>query len=163
LTAAKDLLTIPHARFIICGEGPYRLQLELQAKSMGLTNIHFLPLQPIEKFNAFLNMADVHLIIQKKNAGDLVMPSKLTNILSVGGLAIVTCDAGTTLYKTLQENTIGIAIAPENPAMLSQSILQAINNNSKIRHTAREYAVTLLSKDTILSRYLSCISFKAGI
>jgi len=31
----------------------------------------FFPLQPLEKFNAFLNMADAHLILQKADAGHL--------------------------------------------------------------------------------------------
>jgi colanic acid biosynthesis glycosyl transferase WcaI len=49
-----------------------------------------MPLQPLEMFNRFLNVADIHLVIEKISAGDLVMPSKLTKILAVGELSIVT-------------------------------------------------------------------------
>lgn len=46
-------------------------------------------------------MAEMRLVIQKINADGLVMPSKLTNIIAVGGMAIVTANPGTSLYELL--------------------------------------------------------------
>jgi len=43
----------------------------------GLHNVRWLPLQPVEKLNELLNLADVHLLPQRADAADLVMPSKL--------------------------------------------------------------------------------------
>jgi colanic acid biosynthesis glycosyl transferase WcaI len=40
-----------------------------------------MPLQPLEKFKRFLDIAGMHLVIQKVNAGDLAKPSKLTDTL----------------------------------------------------------------------------------
>ncbi|WP_205703494.1 WcaI family glycosyltransferase [Hymenobacter radiodurans] len=71
-------------KFIICGSGPYKDHLIRLAQELNLTNIQFFPVQPLEKFNYFLNLADVHLVIQKCSTCDLVMPSKLTTILAIG-------------------------------------------------------------------------------
>ncbi len=53
-------------------------------------------------------MADVHFVMQKANVAHHVMPSKLTTILSVGGLAIITANAGSGLYKMITDNNIGL-------------------------------------------------------
>ena len=79
---------LPDLKFIICGSGPYKKELQKMADSLNLNNVNFFPTQPFEKFNQFLNLADLHLIIQKASASDLVMPSKLTTILAVGGISL---------------------------------------------------------------------------
>ncbi len=42
-------------------------------------------------------MGDCHLVVQKRGAADAVLPSKLTNILAVGGNAVITAEAHTEL------------------------------------------------------------------
>ena len=98
LYAANEFETLGRLKFIICGSGPYKKKLQTMAENLKLDNLRFLPLQPFEKFNQFLNLADLHLIIQKASASDLVMPSKLTTILSSGGLTLITANEGSGLY-----------------------------------------------------------------
>jgi colanic acid biosynthesis glycosyl transferase WcaI len=51
--AAKELKrTNPNIHFILCGEGPQRASLETIAA--GFANIHFLPLQPADRFSELL-------------------------------------------------------------------------------------------------------------
>jgi len=47
-------------------------------------NVIWIPLQPLERLNDLLNMADIHLLPQRSGAADLLMPSKLTGMLSSG-------------------------------------------------------------------------------
>lgn len=155
IEAAGQLQENKSIQFIICGEGPYKNKLQLIVAEIQLKNIHFLPLQPFEFFNEFLNMASLHLIIQKKNAGDLVMPSKLTTILAVGGLALVTADIGSSLYNVIHHNKIGLVAAPENSVALSLAIEAEISEGSStLKENARKYAVSYLSIDNILKGYM---------
>lgn len=141
-------------QFVICGSGPYRNTLEKLANEKELKNITFLELQPPEKLNKFLNMADVHLVMQKANVADHVMPSKLTTILSVGGLTIVTANAASGLYKMITENNIGLVCPAENIPALSQIIEQALSKDySNICNNARSYAANILSIDKIMNHY----------
>lgn len=112
----------PSLLFVISGSGPYKLKLQESIAQKGITNILFIELQPTDVFNHLLNYVDCHLIIQKKQAADLLLPSKLTNILAVGGLCIVTAAPGTSLYETVHINQLGIVIAPENAGALQSSI-----------------------------------------
>ena len=51
------------------------------------------PLQSYDALPALLKMGDCHLVVQKRGAADAVLPSKLTNILAVGGNAVITAEA----------------------------------------------------------------------
>lgn len=151
---AKEFDKFDHIKFVICGSGPYKEQLVGLKNNLGLNNLIFLPLQPFANFNTFLNIADVHLVLQKSNAGDLVMPSKLSTILSVGGVPIVTARPGTSLYDIMKSSDMGILIDPENEEALKKSIEDALTIDLTTKAcNARAYAQNYFSVDEVLSRY----------
>lgn len=82
------------------------------AQQRGLRNMQFFPLQSYDALPALLKMGDCHLLVQKRGAADAVLPSKLTNILAVGGNAVITAEAHTELGQ-LCENLSGIAVCVE--------------------------------------------------
>jgi colanic acid biosynthesis glycosyl transferase WcaI len=154
LQAAQALKEDRHLKFLICGSGPYKERLVMQAAEMGLENVIFFPLQPFERFNHFLNMADVHLVIQKANASDLVMPSKLTTILAVGGLALITANSGTSLHDLVSTHNMGILVDAENQAALNEGILRSVNEDVReIAGNGRAYAENYLSVSRIMGRF----------
>lgn len=156
ISIADDFQQYPFIQFIICGNGPYRNKLQEFAKNRNLMNISFLPLQPLHIFNEFLNMSDVHLVLQKKNACDLMMPSKLAGILSSGGLALVTAEQGSTLHKIIKANNMGVVINCEDENLLSSTILACCSGDYQARtHNAREYAMRELNREVILKRLFS--------
>jgi colanic acid biosynthesis glycosyl transferase WcaI len=154
LDAAEQLK--PHAdfKFVICGTGPYKEKLLDIKNAKNLDNVIFLALQPYERLNMFLNMADVHLVLQRANAADLVMPSKLTAILSVGGLAIVTASEGAGLFDVIHLNKMGILVEPEQTPALVQSIMSSLDSSADyMKENARLYAEEYLSIDEIFRKY----------
>lgn len=151
LHAAKAFEEQKNLKFLICGSGPYKEKLQNLANSLKLYNVFFLPLQPFEKFNDFLNVADVHLIMQKGSASDLVMPSKLTTILSIGGLALVTANKDTGLHTLVKKHQIGILVESENQQSLNDGIQMAISGkHGHLNKNARLYAETYLSIGQIM-------------
>lgn len=157
LQAADHFKTRKEVKFIICGSGPYKTTLESMAKSMGLSNIYFFPLQPLEVFNSFLNLAQVHLVIQKTDASDLMMPSKLTAILAVGGLALITANQGAGLHSLVTNHGVGIVVDAENQVALNDGIESALcesTQNDQIRKASRQYAEAYLDKDQIMQRFV---------
>ncbi len=157
LTAAREYLG-SCVKFLICGSGPYKDKLHLLSEEMELNNVIFFPLQPLEEFNRFLNMADVHLVIQKANASDLVMPSKLTTILAVGGLAVITANYDSSLHSLVSEYNMGILAEAETEEALVKAIAVALhNNNDLVKANARRYAEEFLSIDKVMQRYVAAI------
>jgi len=146
-------------KYVICGTGSYKDHLIAMVEDKKLENVYFLPLQPNESFNRFLNMADLHLIIQKKDAGDLVMPSKLTTMLSIGGVVLATANPGTSLYDTLYHHKIGILVEPENNVALYEAIIAHVNSGSvEQQEHIRNYAVSNISINGVMSSFLKQVN-----
>ncbi len=160
LDVAYKFKNMPRVKFIICGNGAYKIRLLDQARKTNIPNLHFIPLQPEEDFNNFLNIADVHLIIQKEDASDLVMPSKLTTILAVGGRVIATAKPQTTLYNVIMNNDIGVVVSPEDPEQLYYAILESTKNIKRIAEKSRKYALENLSIEEIMKSFLDEINLR---
>ncbi len=153
--AAEKFCNKKHIKFIICGTGPYKEKLQNLTKRLSLNNVLFFPLQPTENFNKFLNMADVHLVIQKAKASDLVMPSKLTTILSVGGLALITANVDSGLHALTKKYKMGILVKAENQEALNNGIEEALTSNmrNKIMNNARQYAENYLEINIVMKAF----------
>jgi colanic acid biosynthesis glycosyl transferase WcaI len=156
--AAKLLSKIPNLKFVICGSGPYKEKLKTLKEELGANNVHFLSLQPIEKLNGLLNMADLHLVIQKANASDLMMPSKLTSILSVGGVAVITTPKSSSLYEMVSANNIGVVTEPGSRVELTAAIEKLIYANKEpISKNAASYAKEFFSTEKVFHRFTACL------
>jgi len=155
LQSAKALKSYHQLRFVICGTGPYKENLKGMAEQMNLKNVSFMPLQPKEDFNFFLNMADLHLVIQKEKASDLVMPSKLTTILAVGGLSLITANSESSLYQLTRKYQMGVLVNAENQEALNEGILTTFQNkeNQLIKEAARAYAEQYLAIDKVMESF----------
>ena len=154
IDVADELRSDEALKFVICGAGPYKQRLEEMTRERGLKNVLFYPIQDLDKFNEFLNVADVHLVLQKSDASDLLLPSKLTTILAVGGLALVTADPDTSLYDEIAGNNAGILIRPDDPDALLEGIKDAVyNDHGDKRQNARRYAENNLSADRLLRSF----------
>ncbi|ECG2498422.1 glycosyltransferase, partial [Salmonella enterica subsp. enterica serovar Enteritidis] len=143
--------------FAIVGQGGGKARLENMARERGLANIKFLPLQPYDALPALLKMGDCHLVVQKRGAADAVLPSKLTNILAVGGNAVITAEPHTELGQLCARYPgIAVCVEPESTDALVNGISQALampKNNT----TAREYAERTLNKENVLRQFIADI------
>lgn len=155
IEAAARLAARPELVFLIVGEGAGKPALLEMARARGLGNVVFAPLQSYEDLPALLASADVHLVIQKRGAADAVLPSKLTNILAVGGNAVITADPDTSL-GLLCANFAGIAalVEPESVDALLSGIQVALAMPQP-NATATRYADEYLDKDRILLRFIA--------
>jgi len=143
--------------FIISGEGPYKQKLIERSQEKDLKNIIFLNLMPIEEFNRMLNAAYIHLVIQKEAGSDFFLPSKLTNILGIGGCAIVTATPNTSLYNILSENNCGCLIPPSNVQKLCNAIEMLDNDNEQrnlYSQNALQYANRFLYQKSVTENYM---------
>lgn len=143
----RDDLTI-----VICGDGPNKPQLmELAA---GLPNVVFQDLQPRERLGELMSLATVHLLPQLAGAADLVLPSKLTNMLASGRPVIAAAAAGTALATEVSHG--GIAVEPGSAEAFAQALETLLNDDdlrARLGDAARERALEAWDPERILERF----------
>jgi colanic acid biosynthesis glycosyl transferase WcaI len=138
--------------FVLCGDGPARSTIE--QLSAGLQNVRLLTLQPAERLNELLNLADIHVLPQRAEVADFVMPSKLTNMLASGRPVVATAALGTQVDTVVRQ--CGIVVPPGDVAAFAKAIASLADDPAR-RHAmgraAREYAEANWARDEILSRF----------
>lgn len=140
-------------KFIFCGDGPARRKLE--AACQGLANVSFLPLQPTERLAELLGTADLHLLPQRPEAADLVLPSKLTGMLASGRPVIAMAEIGT----GLSEEVTGCGIVvPANGSAMAEAVIAlaaAPDERKRLGTAARQRAERSWRKDVVIGRFES--------
>lgn len=147
--AAKLLADEPNLVFVFCGNGAGRPDLEKQTK--GLHNVRFLDLQPAERLNDLLGLADIHLLPQRADAADLVMPSKLTGMLASGRAVVATAHAETELGRVVSK--CSVITPPGDIATFADAIRNLARDperRSALGKAGREYAEMKLNIGHIL-------------
>jgi colanic acid biosynthesis glycosyl transferase WcaI len=152
LVAAARALEDSDLTFVICGEGPGRPALEEAAR--GLSNVIVRDIQPVRDLPDLLSLATVHLLPQISAAADLVLPSKLTNMLASGRPIVATAAAGTGLHYEV--NQCGIATRPGSIAEFVAAISELLADPAlrmRLGDEGRRKAEEALSLEKILSGF----------
>ncbi len=141
-----------HIQFVFCGNGPGRAELE--ALCVDSSNVRFMDLQPIERLGELLGLADIHLLPQRANAADLVMPSKLTGMLSSGRPVIASARPDTELGMVAAQ--YGLAVPPEDAPALATAIELLAGQpvlRAQLGRAARLHAESRIERDAVLRQF----------
>ncbi|KRA97759.1 hypothetical protein ASD83_11740 [Devosia sp. Root685] len=156
LDAARALAHRGDITFVISGNGPYRAELEATASDLG--NIRFFDLQPREHLGELLGLATVHLLPQIAGAADLVLPSKLANMLASGRPVVATAARGTGIFDEIEG--CGLAVEPGDAMALAAAIERLSDDPAlaqKLGQAARQRAERRWHRETILAHFVRAI------
>lgn len=160
--AARGLRDRSDVVFVIAGSGSGRQRLEGLAD--GMPNVKFLPLQPLNRLNDLLNLADVHLLPQRADAADLVMPSKLTGMVASGRPVVATAAPETQVAKVVAR--CGLVVAPGDGDAFTQAIMTLLDDRERreaLGAEARAYAEANLAQESIMARFEAEAEQLAGL
>jgi colanic acid biosynthesis glycosyl transferase WcaI len=143
--AAERLKAIEHLHFVIAGEGS--LKDEFVNRYGNMPNVHFLPLQPEDRYCELLNLANLHILPQDGAAADLVLPSKIGAMLASLRPILVQADEGTELYKMLKDVTR--IVPPGEVEALERAIIQAQTTDQDVGRYGE--IVALFGRDEALA------------
>ncbi|MFT4101383.1 MAG: glycosyltransferase WbuB [Burkholderiaceae bacterium] len=142
----------PSIVFVFCGDGAYRETMERECA--GLANVRFLKLQPLESLNELLGVADIHLLPQRADVSDVVLPSKLTGMLASGRPIVATAPAGSTLARAV--GSCGRVVEPDDHEAFKRALTCLADDRAlreRLGRQARVEAVQKLSQQAILRRF----------
>jgi colanic acid biosynthesis glycosyl transferase WcaI len=140
--------------FVVCGDGPARDYLTRRAAR--LLNLKLIDFQPNERFNELMGLADIHVLPQRADAADIVMPSKLGAMLSSGHPVLATAAENTDLWSIVQ--SVGMVTEPGSATALSHAISRLADDPGLRAHLGtlgRAYATSNLSREHILASFES--------
>jgi colanic acid biosynthesis glycosyl transferase WcaI len=162
IEASRRLASYSDIQFVFCGDGPFRPTLIRLTDNC--RNVKVLPLQPAERLNHLLNLADIHLLPQLADAADLVMPSKLTGMMASGRPVLATAAPDTQLFCAVQGR--GIVTPPGDVDAFVAALLQLAENQhlrSRMGVEARKYATANFNLDDVLHRFESSLLGTRGL
>ena len=136
--------------WLFAGEGP--MKEFLKEKLSNFTNVKILPLQPKERFNDWINLADIHLLPQRRGADGLVLPSKVLAMLASGKPFISSAHKYSDLGKIA--NIAGKRVEPENVNDFILAIEELARDKflrSELGEKGRKLAKSFFEKEQILS------------
>jgi colanic acid biosynthesis glycosyl transferase WcaI len=137
--------------FVFCGNGATKAKL--QTRCATLPNCRFMCLQPVERLNELLNLADIHVLPQRGDVADLVMPSKLTGMFASARAVIAMAQPGMELFEAV--NTRGVVVPPENVEKLVEAIDMLVDDpalRAYLGAQGRRFAQERLSPVAVFGR-----------
>ena len=129
IDAARLLRDHGQLRFVLAGDGSARQRLQQLAED--LPRLSWLPLQPTEQLNELLNAADIHILPQRADAADLVMPSKLTGMLASGRPVLGTAAIDTQLGQVLE--AVGRRVDPGDSVAIAAVLVDMAKDRAALR------------------------------
>lgn len=159
--ASLSAASQPNLHFLLAGEGPHKAKLVEMAA--GHPRIHFLGLQPVENFNELMATADFHLIPQKAEAADLVLPSKLGAVLASGRPVIAMASDGTGLAAEIEG--AGLVVPPGDTHALAAAIGALISDSARCEQfgaEGRRRSIVRWDRRTIVRRWLDDMTAMRG-
>ena len=146
---------------LIVGNGPSKDKISKIQKNRLIKNISIHPLVPTHELNSLLNIANLHIVLQKPGLDDYILPSKITSILAVGGQLIVTGS---------EDSEVG-NLVKKYPGILQLfdhfSVSEILQSIEKIKETgegksvnkiALDYSKTNIEKEAVLSNFYKLLT-----
>jgi colanic acid biosynthesis glycosyl transferase WcaI len=150
--------------FVLVGAGVARDRLMRAAEQRKLSNIHFVPSQPISAMGDFLASSDVQLIcLRDLPLYRITLASKVQAAMSAGLPLIVS--AGGDAARVVEEAKAGISVPPGSPDALATAVITAFEAAAVQRrawgNSARTHYITQYSESVGVSAMVAALESAA--
>ena len=157
LAMAKILQSVrPEIEIIFRGGGRERTSIQSKVADLGLQNIHFDELLPLDQFSNGLADGDIHLVPQDPVAAPFAVPSKIASIMAAGRAFIATANRGSALWRLRRESRAFITVPANDNMGLTKAVLTLLDNvglRSALGRRARLFAEDHFARTKLLERF----------
>ncbi|HSM15977.1 MAG TPA: glycosyltransferase [Gemmatimonadales bacterium] len=156
LLRAADLVRDDSAiHFYVFGDGAVRERFLRRRDELRLANVSHHPLQERSLLPHMLAGADVLLVSQLAEVGDLVVPSKLITAMAAGAMVVAACSADSETARLVTESGGGIRIESGDASALVETIGRLRREEvdaEPFRIKARAYATEHFDRNVVYGR-----------
>lgn len=162
INLAKKLQQFPDIEFVLVGEGAYKNELLQVLKENNLMGFikYYEPI-PYEDLSNLLCSADLHVLFQKSDVIDSVMPSKILGMMSSARPSVITGDLSSEVARHINSSQGWGYYTNEDSDAIYNAVLTLKNDKNLQKETgekARAYMVENFSKNMILNSFIEKIN-----
>ena len=162
VSLCKKLSVYLDIEMILVGDGAFKSELLSILKKENLIGFvkHYDPI-PYEDLSDLLCSADLHVLFQKSDVSDSVMPSKILGMMSSSKPSIITGDLSSEVAKHFYLSQNWGFYTNKDEDLILNNILKLKedkNLQTDLGKKARNYMIENFSKDVILNSFLNKIN-----
>ena len=133
---AKRLEDYPEIEIQIIGDGIKKAEFVSEAEKLGLTNINFYPLQPIELVSDVYSACDIAIIPLMRGVIGNGVPSKAPILMACNRVVVNSVEKNSEYARMFWEKDMGISVDIEDYEALKDAVLDLYNSPEKIERMA---------------------------
>lgn len=165
LDAAAALRARTDLVFLIVGDGVLKGHLQQRVAAEGLSNVRFLPYQPLDMLPFIRAASDVQLALNRPKASAHSLPSKVYEIMASGRPLLASADRDSDLWRLIVETGCGLVVEPGDCAALVNAISRLYTDSTlrrRISDRGRLLAMERYSRTAIVAQYEEILRRCAG-
>ena len=142
--------------FVVVGDGASRKWLE--SRVGGYPNVSIFDPVPQAELNDLLCSADLHILLQKDNVVDTVMPSKLLGMMASEVPCLVSGNRNSEVADIFRSGNCGHYVNSSDQSSIASTIRKLKSSPRKsdeMGKNAREYVLSSFSKEGVLEAFCS--------
>lgn len=117
---------------VLLGDGKQKAGLIEQVERLGISNVRFIPHQPMEIANAVIQSSDLGVVTLNPEVYRYAYPTKMIAYLSVGCPILSMVELDSELAKFVEDRKIGHAIGPQDSEALTRLIDRLAQNPNQL-------------------------------
>ncbi len=154
LKIVNHFKTNENIEFIMVGNGSYKSKLIEQTTEY--KNVVHYNSVPLSELNDLLCSANLHILFQKNDVIDSVMPSKILGMMASEVPSLITGNKESEIAKIFSSSKTGYFYEPNKIKNILRQIDELISNKKKanaVGKKARKYIVDSFSKEKVLKQF----------
>src|SRR5690606_27489864 len=135
--------------FQFIGEGAKRQKLEQLATGYALTNVQFLPYQPMDRLAEMLSAADLAVVCLESHFTGLSVPSKTYGVIASGTPILGFLDPESEIGQMISETGAGLVLCDPTAEEIAAAVQELLDHPEKRERMAEAGRQAFLEKYTL--------------
>ncbi|HEX9486018.1 MAG TPA: glycosyltransferase family 4 protein [Gemmatimonadales bacterium] len=161
LVEAAALLRDRPIVFQLIGDGTKRAALLAWCRQRGLTNVSFLPYQPIERLGEMLSAADLSVVCLERHFTGLSVPSKTYGVMAAGRAILGFLEPDSEIGRTIIERDCGVVLPNPTADAVARLVTELMADRPKLVRMGANGRAAYLHDFTLsqaAERYDACLT-----
>jgi glycosyltransferase involved in cell wall biosynthesis len=161
LVEAAALLRDRPIVFQLIGDGTKRAALLAWCRQRGLTNVAFLPYQPMERLAEVLSAADLSVVCLDRHFTGLSVPSKTYGVMAAGRALLGFLEPESEIGRTIIERDCGVVLSDPTADAVARVLTELMADRPRLARLGANGRTAYLQDFTLsraAQRYDACLA-----